>query len=212
MSILGLSYFRDMVFENPAWDFRTVSPEKAVEIADKKTARLLNATDPDLRRFQLNGGKLIIYHGWSDPVVPGTESTNYYESVIHKMGLEATRSFVRLYMAPGMHHSFMGPGPNFFGQIELSSLGGRFGDSIPMDPQHNIFSALEEWVEHGVAPDAIIATKYVNDLDQTQGIKMTRPLCPYPQIAKYKGTGDTNNAANFVCGNIDHQSGGIPSH
>ncbi len=70
---------------------------------------------------------------------------------------------------------------------------------MPTDPEHDITSALEQWVEKGIAPTAIIATKYVNDLDPSQGVKMTRPLCPYPQIAKYKGTGDTNEAANFVC-------------
>jgi feruloyl esterase len=66
-------------------------------------------------------------------------------------------------------------------------------------------SALEQWVENGVAPGPIIATKYLSDLDPSQGLKMTRPLCPYPQIAKYKGTGDTNDAANFVCSRTDIQ-------
>jgi feruloyl esterase len=152
-----------------------------------------------LQPFKAKGGKMIMYHGWSDPLVPGTESTNYYESVVARMGREETQSFLRLYMAPGMHHGFMGPGPNFFGQVELYGLGGRVDLSIPRDPQHNISTALEEWVEEGKAPEAIIATKYVNDFDPTQGIKMTRPLCPYPQFAKYKGTGDTNDATNFVC-------------
>jgi feruloyl esterase len=126
------------------------------------------------------------------------------------MGLGETQSFMRLYMVPGMHHSFLGPGANFFGQVELSSFGGRSSDSDPRDPQHNIFTVLEEWVEHGRAPDAIIATKYVNDLDHSQGIKMTRPLCPYPQFAKYKGTGDTNDATNFVCTQTDSQLGSTP--
>jgi feruloyl esterase len=71
--------------------------------------------------------------------------------------------------------------------------------SIKLEPQCNISAALERWVEHGVAPNAIIATKYVNDSDPAQGIKMTRPICPYPQAPTYKGSGDTNDAANFVC-------------
>jgi serine/threonine protein kinase len=209
-SIFGLNYFRDMVFENPTWDFRTFSAAKAVEIADRKTSRLVDATDSDLHRFRASGGKLIVWHGWSDPAVPGTESTNYYESVVAKMGLGETQSFMRLYMVPGMHHSFLGPGANFFGQVELSSFGGRSDESTSLDPQHNVFTALEEWVEHGTAPDAIIATKYVNDLDHSQGLKMTRPLCPYPQFAKYKGTGDTNDATNFVCTQTDNQAGRAP--
>ena len=103
------------------------------------------------------------------------------------MGLQDTEDFVRLYMAPGMQHCFDGPGPNSFGQFDLSSLGATPGSLHQPDPQHNISSALEQWVEKGVAPGPIIATKYVNDLDPSQGIKMTRPLCPYPQIAKYNG-------------------------
>jgi feruloyl esterase len=199
LSVLGLNYFRDLVFEKPGWNFRTVSMEKAIEIADRKTSRIIDATEPDLRRFETSGGKLIVYHGWSDAAVPGTESTNYYDSVVAKIGLRETQSFVRLYMVPGMHHSFLGAGANFFGQVDLSRFGGRSEDSAPLDPQHNIFTALEDWVEQGTAPDEIIATKYVNDLDHSQGVKMTRPLCPYPRFVKYKGSGDTNDAANFIC-------------
>jgi feruloyl esterase len=88
-----------------------------------------------------------------------------------------------------MQHCGGGPGPNSFGQ---------FGAG-PADPQRNLRLALEQWVEKGIAPDKIIATKFVNDLDPGQGVKLTRPLCPYPQIAKYNGSGDTNDAANFAC-------------
>jgi feruloyl esterase len=199
ISIFGRNYFRDMVFENPAFNFQRVSPEKAVQIADMKTARSLNATDPDLRRFKAHGGKLILYHGWSDAGMTGFATTDYYESVVANMGLADTQRFFRLYMAPGMHHYALGPGPNFFGQVDLTALGGRPGVPVPMDPQHNISVALEQWVEQGIPPNAIIATKYVNDLDPSQGVRMTRPLCPYPQTAKYEGTGDTNDSASFVC-------------
>jgi feruloyl esterase len=196
----GVGYFRNMVFNNPAWDYRTIGMERAIQIADAKTGGVLNATDPDLGRFKARGGKLILYNGWSEPVVPPLVTTNYYDSVVAKLGSGQTESFVRLYMAPGMQHCNGGPGPNFFGQFDLSAVGGNHQQvSTPSDPQHNISSALEQWVEKGVAPAAIIATKYVNDLDPSKGVKMTRPLCSYPQIAKYKGTGDTNDAANFVC-------------
>jgi serine/threonine protein kinase len=195
----GLNFFRDMVVENPGWDFRSVSPEHAAQMADQKTGRAINPADPDLRRFRAHGGKLIVYHGWSDPAIPALSTINYYDSVVANMGLQETEGFIRLYVAPGMHHAFLGPGPNFFGQVDLAGLGGPPGIPIPTDPQHNISRALERWVENGVAPGPIIATKYVDDLDPSQGVKMTRPLCPYPQIAKYKGAGDTNDAANFVC-------------
>jgi hypothetical protein len=200
ISIFGINYFRNLVFDNPTWDYRTISAQKAAAIGDVKTAPIVDAVDPDLRRFEAHGGKLILYHGWSDAGMSPLATTGYYDGVASALGARETEKFVRLYMAPGMHHCYGGVGPNYFGQVDLSTLSPKAQQlSTTRDPQHNIFSALEQWVENGVAPGPIIATKYVNDLDPSQGVKMTRPLCPYPQIAKYKGTGDTNEAANFVC-------------
>lgn len=96
---------------------------------------------------------------------------------------------MRFYLVPGMQHCGGGPGATSFGQQSGSTA----------DAQHGMYAALEQWVEQGTAPGAIIATKYVADLDPKQGVKFTRPLCPYPQTAKYKGSGDTNDAANFEC-------------
>jgi feruloyl esterase len=93
-------------------------------------------------------------------------------------------------MVPGMQHCAGGPGPSYFGQ---------FGGSPSADPQHDIQLALEQWVEKGVAPESIVAVKAERLQDASQSGKMTRPLCPYPQIAAYKGNGDTNDAANFTC-------------
>jgi serine/threonine protein kinase len=202
ISIYGINYFRNMVFDNPTWDYRTSTAQKAAAIADVKTAPIVDAIDPDLRRFEAHSGKLILYHGWSDAGMSALATTGYYDGIAAALGARKTENFVRLYMAPGMHHCYGGVGPNYFGQLDLSSLGSKTQQlSANVDPQHNIFSALERWVEKGVAPGPIIATKYVNDLDPSQGIKMTRPLCPYPQIAKYNGAGDTNDATNFVCTN-----------
>ena len=83
-----------------------------------------------------------------------------------------------------------GPGPDSFGAA---------GPSADADPEHSMFSALERWVERGKAPKTIIATRYNDPAKPANGIRMTRPLCPYPEEEKYKGKGDTNNAANFVC-------------
>jgi feruloyl esterase len=200
ISIFAINYFRDMVFEDPAWNYRTDSAQEVLDIADAKNARIYNATDPDLRRFQAHGGKLILYQGWSDPGFPPVATINYYDDVVGNMGLQNAQSFARLYMAPGMQHCTAGPGPNFFGQVDLSFLAENPQQvSASLDPDHNVFAALEKWVERDIAPGAIIATKFVNDNDPSQGIKMTRPLCPYPQIAQYKGSGDINDAANFVC-------------
>jgi feruloyl esterase len=186
----GTQYFTNMVYEQTGWDYKTFNLEQAAILADTKTARALNATDPNLEPFRARGGKLIMYHGWGDAAIPALNSIDYYNSVVATMGQRNTDSFLRLFMAPGMQHCGGGPGPNSFGQG---------ANSPPYDPEHNIYIALEQWVEKGVAPSTITATKYVDDSNPAQGVKMTRPLCSYPQVAKYKGTGDTNDAANFAC-------------
>jgi feruloyl esterase len=184
-------FFVNMVFEDPKWDFKTLNFETGVKIADDKTAHALNANDPNLKAFKTRGGKLIIYHGWSDAAISPLNSIRYYNSVADAMGSQDANQFLRLFMAPGMQHCAGGPGPNSFGQTG--------NPKAPTDPEHNIFSALEQWVEKGIAPDRIVAAKWVNDLDPAQGARMTRPLCPHPQVAKYKGTGDPNDEANFTC-------------
>jgi feruloyl esterase len=183
------NYFRYMVLNDATWNILTADVDKALLAADMETARSLNATDPDLRRFQARGGKLILYHGWNDPAVSPQNSINYYESVISGMGKQQAESFIRLYMVPGMQHCFPGPGPNSFGQA---------GHTTAKGTEYGIYDELEQWVENGKSPGEIVATKYVED-DVAKGVQMTRPLCPYPQIAKYKGAGITNDSANFVC-------------
>ena len=105
------------------------------------------------------------------------------------MGGNETDAFARLFMIPGMQHCWDGPGPDSFGEEAVAEN---------KDPRHNIVVALEQWVEKGIAPNEIIATKYAEGAP-AKSVKMTRPLCPYPQIAKYKGSGDSNDAGNFVC-------------
>jgi feruloyl esterase len=177
-----------MVFENSTWNPLTANPDAAVRTADEKTAKALNATEPDLRPFQARGGKLILYHGWNDPAISPWNTISYYQSVIGAVGASAVGKFVRLYMVPGMQHCMGGPGPSSFGQL---------GSSTAKGPEHGIYTALEEWVEHDTTPGDIIATKYAENSAKT--VEMTRPLCPYPQVAKYKGSGDTNDYTNFAC-------------
>jgi len=181
-------YFSNMVYEKADWNYKDANVEAALNAAEEKTAAKLNATDANLTAFQARGGKLILYHGWNDPAISALNTINYYNSVATRMGMKTTDAFARLYMAPGVQHCSGGPGPDSFG------AGG--GDS--KDPQHNMALALEQWVEKGTAPSAIIATKYA-DGDPAMGVKMTRLLCPYPQVAKYTGKGDPNDAGNFVC-------------
>ena len=180
--------FGNMVHNNPFWDFKTFDLEKDGKAADEKLSLKLNAIDPNLKPFKSRGGKLILYHGWSDAALPPANTINYYRSVIAKLGRRDTDTFVRLFMAPGMQHCGGGPGPNTFGAPA----------GTQSDPEHDISLALERWVETGVAPDKIIAVKRQNQ-DPMSPVIRTRPLCPFPQVAKYKGTGSTDDAANFVC-------------
>jgi feruloyl esterase len=186
----GLGYFTNMVYEKKDWNYKDADLEQILRDADRTTAEKGNAIDPDLSKFQVHGGKLIIYHGWNDPAISALNSINYYESVMKKMGEKNTEAFTRLYMVPGMQHCGDGPGATSFG-AQGTVLGAK-------DAEHNISLALEQWVEKGIVPGAVIATKYEED-NPAKGVKMTRPLCAYPQVAKYKGSGDTNDAANFVC-------------
>lgn len=188
MAAFGLGYFSDMVYEKSDWDYKTFQIEAGLKAADEKTASVLNATNADLKPFKSRGGKLILYHGWNDPAITALSTVNYYESVIAKMGRAEVESFVRLYMVPGMQHCGGGPGADSFGQT---------GDLSLDDPTHSVNAALELWVERGTPPGTIIASKF-EGADHAHA-KMTRPLCAYPQAAKYKGSGDTNDAANFAC-------------
>jgi feruloyl esterase len=164
----------------------TANTDAAVRAADAKTAAALNATDPDLSRFAARGGKLILYHGWNDPAISPLNTIAYYEQVQAKMGAAKAADFVRLYMVPGMGHCAGGPGASSFGQLGLTTAKG---------PEYGIFDALEKWTEHNAAPDSIIATKYA----AAKKVEMTRPLCPYPQQAKYNGNGNPNDSASFTC-------------
>lgn len=184
----GDGFFVNMVYQDKSWDWRTFQAARDVPVADAKMAAVLNAFSADLGAFHARGGKLILYHGWSDPAITALSSIDYYRSVEQKMGA-AAEGMVRLFLAPGMQHCGGGPGPNQFGQSpNIANL--REGDA-----EHDINAAMERWVEQGVAPRRIVATSY-----KSPGvIERTRPLCPYPQTAHYRGAGSTDDAANFVC-------------
>lgn len=186
---LGAFFFRDFVFEDPKWDVQSLNLDRDSKAADDKFGDILNSDSPNLKEFKKRGGKLIQYHGWGDAAIPPQGSVDYFENVQKAMG--NTQGFYRLFMVPTMSHCAGGPGATIFGNA---------GGVIPPDDdaEHDVAVALDRWVEKGVAPDHIIATGFV-DNTPAKGVAMTHPLCPYPQMAHYKGTGDTKNAANFVC-------------
>jgi hypothetical protein len=190
LSYFAIGYFSYMVFEKTDWDVKTFNVDRDLPIARQKTAAALDAVNPNLSAFRAHGGKLILFHGWNDPAIPAVNTVNYYEEVIGSVGRANVDSFVRLYMVPGMQHCFAGPGADLFGQSAA--------DPGTSDPQRNVRTALESWVEKGNAPGILIASK-VSGANPAGPVTMTRPLCPYPQSAKYKGSGDPNRAENFVC-------------
>jgi feruloyl esterase len=168
---LGQDTFMYLTYDDPKWDWHTFDADRDTAAADKKDDGVINATDPDLSKFKARGGKLLMYHGWADTAIAPENSINYYSSVLKKMGAKQD-DWYRLFMAPGMQHCGGGAGPN----------------------QINWMGALERWREGGTAPDAIIANHVTGG-----NVDMSRPLCPYPQVAVYKGTGSTNDAASFSC-------------
>jgi feruloyl esterase len=171
---LNVEMFKYVAHEDPKWDWRTFDMDRDTALADRK-AGYMNAMDPDLSAFKAHGGKLLMYHGWNDGASGGAisplNSINYYTSVLEKMGPHQ-ENWLRLFMAPGMAHCGGGPGPN----------------------QFNALAAVERWRESGIAPDQMYASHVTNNR-----VDMTRPLCPYPQVAVYQGTGSTNDAGNFAC-------------
>ena len=166
--------YRYVVFKDANWDWKTFDFDKDAARGDRPENVIMNATNPDMNAFFSHGGKLLLYHGWSDNQVPTLEHDQVLQQRREesRRGVEGRRSSVRLFLAPGMGHCGGGEGPNVFDKV----------------------GPLEQWVEQGKAPDMLIASH------ATDGkVDRTRPLCPYPQVAKYKGTGSIDDAANFAC-------------
>jgi feruloyl esterase len=170
---LANEMYRYIVFNNANWDFKTLNPDTDFAVAEKALGDVMDATNPNLKPFVQRGGKLILYHGWNDPGIPPMNTVQYYKNVTNVLGGPSkTSESIRLFMIPGMNHCQGGPGTDRFDGI----------------------GTLAQWVENGKAPNQIVASH------QTAGkVDRTRPLCPYPQVAVYKGSGSTDEAANFMC-------------
>jgi feruloyl esterase len=173
-------FFRWMVFADPNWDPASFKIERDLARAKRSHGPILDADNPDLSAFRARGGKLILYHGWSDAAIPAKNTVAYYQSVQAKMG-PGTADFARLFLVPGMSHCTLGPGPNVF----------------------DVVGPLDAWKDRGAAPERLIATKFDNDIFAYLGLPAkplrTRPLCAYPKVARWSGSGSTDDAANFSC-------------
>jgi feruloyl esterase len=165
------AFARGMVMEKPSYDSLTFDYDRDMPEAIDKLSSMIDASNPDLSGFEARRGKLIQYHGWSDPGVSPLSSVNYYTAVGEHLRGDPS-GFYRLFMVPGMQHCTGGPGPDHFDAL----------------------AALEQWVEHAKAPDRIVATHLTDSKPDR-----TRPLCPYPQVAKWDGKGNTDQAESFGC-------------
>ena len=186
-------------FAYGAVNFANFDFHHAVDTVDDQLAAVLNANSTDLGEFREHGGKLLMYHGWADPLIPSQSSINYFNALaandnngvqqasLSNSPLQRTQTYARLFMVPGMYHCSGGPGPNTFDAL----------------------TPLVKWVEAGVAPETIVATKFVNDTPPL--VDMTRPLCVYPKVAKFSGSGSTSIAANFTCVTDEHDFNQTPA-
>ena len=194
----GTGFFANMVFEDPKWDYRTMDFDRDLAAAVRKTGGALDSNDPDLRPFRDRGGKLIQYHGWGDAAIAPASSIEYYERVKAALGKSKDKpveDFYRLFMVPGMGHCAGGIGANDFGNFQAA-------EPAQADPDHDVLAALARWVEHGVAPERFIAagTRPGDAITPPPApVKLTRPLCPYPKTAHYRGSGSSDDAASFSC-------------
>jgi len=161
---------RYLVYEDASWNWREFDLERDLALAHEK-AGYIEALDTDLSRFKARGGKILFYHGWNDPGPSPLNTIDYYNGVLAKMGPDQD-DWMRLFLVPGMGHCSGGIGPD----------------------QADFLGAIDAWVEHGVAPARIVASR-VRD----GAVDMTRPLCPYPEVATWDGSGDPNDAASFIC-------------
>lgn len=169
---LARETYEQLVFNGTDWDWREFDAQSDIAEATARIGPIMDMNDANIGEFIERGGKLLLYHGWNDPGIPPGASVRYYEDVLAAVGVERSENAVKLFMVPGMGHCRGGNAPDRFDAV----------------------GAIEQWLDTGDAPDRIEAQL------QVEGITVrSRPLCPYPAVAVYDGSGDTDEAASFSC-------------
>ncbi len=184
-----LSFWRHMVFEDPAWELSRFDAARDGAGARERLGPILDAANPDLSAFFRGGGKLILWHGWNDAVLSPWETIAYYEAVVRAVGPELAQRSVRLFMAPGVEHGLGGPGADRFGQFAA-------GDG---DAQRGLGAALRRWVEQGEAPEQVIAVRHRVANDPASPVARSALLCAWPRVARYLGQGSSDDSGSYAC-------------
>jgi feruloyl esterase len=169
---LSVQAYKYVVYGDATWDAGKFDATRDIDHALAVDRGVVNSGETNLGAFFNRGGKLLMYHGWADPQVPALYSVDYFNSVVQHAGKAAVGKSIQLYMVPGMGHCTGGPGTDTFDKV----------------------AAIEQWMQSGAAPASIPATHRTNGV-----VDRSRPLCPFGQTARYKGTGSTDEAANFSC-------------
>ncbi|MBN2420432.1 MAG: tannase/feruloyl esterase family alpha/beta hydrolase [Deltaproteobacteria bacterium] len=173
----AVSYFRDIVFKDPSWDYKSFDYDKDLAASYRAASDILDVPPDGLSKFFKSGGKLLLSHGWADGLIPAENTVAFYKKMKASMDKDKIRDSARLFMIPGMGHCSGGNGPSVV----------------------DMLGVIDAWVTDGKAPDKIIASTPANNPMNPNQKQMTRPLCPYPEVSVYKGTGSTDDAANFEC-------------
>jgi feruloyl esterase len=175
--MVATSYFRDIVFKDPNWNFKSFDYDKDLAASYRAGSDILDVPPDGLSKFFNGGGKLLLSHGWADGLIPAPNTVAFYKTMTAKMDEGKASDSVRLFMVPGMGHCGGGAGPSVL----------------------DMLSVIDTWVTEGKAPDRIIASTPADNPMNPDRKQMTRPVCPYPEVAVYKGSGSTDEAGNFVC-------------
>lgn len=177
---MGKNFYRNMVIEDRDWETSAFELDRDYVVARTKVGPVIDATNANLRPFFKKGGKLLIYHGWDDAAIPAGNTLNYYAALKRATGKFASKQ-TRLFMLPGVSHCSGGHGP---GSVDY-------------------LAALDKWMASGRAPNQLVADKPENPFRAMGGLPtkslLSRPICAWPKIAKYKGSGPVTEASSFTC-------------